>query len=124
MLKTALYQPFLYCLLHHQVANPQSHASVLLLAQKCLQNCVEALGNMSTISNQWRHGGAWFSLRGVFQNALILLATVRSRKLDAPEGWEVLIEQVLEALGAWEEEASDIRWMKFVLDALMRDTTR
>jgi len=123
-LRQALYQPFLFCLLHHQLEDVQSHESVLRLSQKCLRYCAESLDGLQMERQQWRHGGVWFGLRLMFKSAITLLAAVRSGVMVMPEEWQSLVHRAQVVLVMWEKDAIDIHWMREILDSIISDTRK
>lgn len=70
----------------------------------------------------WRHGGAWFKLRSVFNSSLMILAAARTERVEPPADWVYSVKLALRILECQENEANDVLWMKMILHSLFEDT--
>ncbi|KAF7596822.1 hypothetical protein BBP40_012422 [Aspergillus hancockii] len=133
-----LYQPFLYYAIHHPISTGQGACEA-----QCCALPSEELTNISTLVQsglncalkilearclRHRHHGIWFDLRALVTSSLIVIAAVKSGNLDVPGidrqvGLKCRFGTTLEALDYWEEEASDIKKARRVLEDLLTEVS-
>lgn len=116
-----LYHPMVYIVIHGSSDEPHFPTSITL-ARKCLTYSAEIIGRHH--EDHWRHGGLWFTLRTSFRAALSILAAIRSGIIDVPTDWQMLLQKVIKQHRSWENEATNIKWMRHILESLFQDTLK
>lgn len=114
-LNERIWRPFLYLAIHHQYTG-EDQITVSNYAQKCLDLLVQSIDHGAI---KHRHHGAWYMCRQMFTMALLLLAAVKSRKIDMPMDWRPKVEMVLSVLKYWELEAPDLCHARSVLESAL-----
>ncbi|KAH7064205.1 hypothetical protein BKA63DRAFT_180642 [Paraphoma chrysanthemicola] len=111
-----VFTPLLYYAVHHpaqQSIPPEvlafSREAVSIYAARILHN-----------DNHHRHGGTWFTCRGTFASALLILGVVHrsNPNLLPPVDWESLVIVAISTLKRWESQSGDIRRLRETLEKL------
>lgn len=141
-MRSWLYQPFLYYVIHNpnQRKHGEAIASTLSAEQDhILRNLISLavecnLKILETRSLLHRHHGIWFDLRALVTAMLLLIAAARSGHVELPkelfEVPDVLNPQLgqspfdnaFRALRFWEEESLDIYESRLLLQELLEET--
>lgn len=114
---TLLYRPFLFLATHDQEVI-QRDPRVQVLAEKCLRNCFHI---SSSVGIKHRHHGTYFVGRGLFSIGLIILATVKTGRLNVPSDWRRHMDHILAFLEYWELESPDLARGRAILQETLRE---
>ncbi|KAL2840406.1 hypothetical protein BJY01DRAFT_236758 [Aspergillus pseudoustus] len=124
-LKSYLYRPFLYYVIHHPDCKPETYRILEPLAMKAITTIIESI----TFGRFYhRHHGTWFCCREVTSYALLLLAAHKSGlttsgQLDSPHeglGYAELVKICVDVLRYWQADSPDIAKSREVVE-LLRD---
>ena len=130
-----LYQPFLFFAVHHPTGTASPFPSALPSAlasdelatvQGLVQSGLDcSMKILQARCLRHRHHGIWFDLRALVTASLIFIALARSGNTTLPSihprGLRNHLNNTLEALTYWEDEAPDIKKARGVLDNLLRE---
>lgn len=112
-----IHRPFLYYAIH-QPADDEFLDRVKPLAEACLRSGVE-----STLQSPLhRQHGTWNVCRGAVVRTLMILAAVRSGRVELPERWREALDRGMEILRLWKAEAPDLEAAYGVLEKIRADT--
>ncbi|KAF2086368.1 hypothetical protein K490DRAFT_7350, partial [Saccharata proteae CBS 121410] len=106
-----VFRPFLYLAVHNQ-GNEELRERVDPLVQKHLDACVAWIQQCSA---HHRHHGIWYVLRQEFGIALMILAAIKSGMVREVTTWVRIVGKIITDLEYWEDEASDIREAKMII---------
>lgn len=79
--------------------------------------------NIDEATIKHRHHGSWFCCRKVFSRALLMLAAVRSGKIEVFGDWHTSIELVIKYLSYWAAESPDLFVARTILETLYSQVT-
>ena len=130
-----LYQPFLFFAVHHPTGTAPTFTDVLpspmtsdefATVQGLVQSGLDcSMKILQARCLRHRHHGIWFDLRALVTASLIFIALARSGNMHLPNihprGLRNHLNNTLEALTYWEDEAPDIKKARGVLDNLLRE---
>lgn len=110
-----IWRPVLYVAIHDEVPAADTSA-VNVASAKCLDMCFELLEGGRL---KHRHHGCWLTIRCMFSTALVILAAVKSRKVDVRSDWAWFIHVFQSYLRYWEQECPDLEAMRTGLANLL-----
>ncbi|KAH6611694.1 hypothetical protein C7974DRAFT_407198 [Boeremia exigua] len=112
-----IYRPFLYLAIHLPDGSPAQQL-IGPHVEKCLEACLQ---HAARGSGRHRHHGTWYQNRSVFTKSLLLLAAVRSRRVNVPAGWRETVHQTTIGLRFWQKEAPDLGRAADILQKLLHN---
>jgi hypothetical protein len=114
-LRLLLYRPFLYLAIHQSPSWPH-HTVIIPYVEICLDGCIK--GALQGVQRH-RHHGTWYVNRIVFSCALMILAAVKSRRVDVPTTWQTAVHTAIAGLSFWEKEAPDLGKGRVILQTIL-----
>ncbi len=115
--RDCIYRPFIYLAIHESTTSSTRHA-INPYVQRCLNACMQ---NALRGSQRHRHHGTWYRNRIIFSEALVILAAVKSRRVDVPAAWRDAVDSVIGGLKFWEMEAPDLQRARIILQMMLND---
>lgn len=117
-----IYQPLLYYVLHRPDAQDLTQ-QIIACTDELMSVCADGIVHYS---RHHRHGGTWFTCRGSFSYALLMLGVVLKADANVPphSDWRQLVLIALSILRKWEEESSDIQRLRTTLERLYSEVCR
>jgi hypothetical protein len=112
-----IYRPFLYLAIHLEASSP-IHQIIEPYVERCLSACIDIA---SKGINRHRHHGTWYLNRTHLCDCVVLLAAVKSRRVNVPEGWRDAVNLSIVGLKFWEREAPDLRRGREILEIILGD---
>lgn len=110
-----IYRPFLYLALHHP-AEDGVHQTIAPFVQRCVGACLACLLRGTP---RHRHHGTWYENRGMFLKSLLIVAAIKSGKVQVPDLWQQGVNLCIAGFKFWELEAPDLREAREVLENLV-----
>lgn len=112
-----IHRPFLYLAIHESTTS-SVRQTIDPYVQRCLDACVQ---NTLRGSHRHRHHGTWYQNRIIFGEALLILAAVKSRRVDVPPIWRDAVNNSISGLKFWELEAPDLQRARVILQMIVDD---
>lgn len=120
--RSYVLRPLLFYVLHRapeQILTTQ----IIACAQELLAVCADSIIHYT---RHHRHGGTWFTCRGSFSSALLILGVVLKAdpNLPPPSNWAPLMEMSVSTLKKWEAQSNDIKKLRVTLERLYAEVCR
>ena len=120
-IRERIYRPFLFLAIH--LPSESYDAQVLDPLVKKHVNAILKLAHQWVVRH--RHHGTWFGARQIFTAGLLILAAVKSSRVDVPKGqWAEAVNLVVASLRYWEVEAPDLRVSRMMLQDIIAGVER
>lgn len=112
-----LYRPFFFI----AISCPYDsclRSEISELANRCVHTCVlYCLRSYRT----HRHHGTWYHTRQLFRMSLVILAAVKSQRVELPADWQAALNKAITVLKYWEGEAPDVKKSREILQDIMNE---
>jgi Fungal Zn(2)-Cys(6) binuclear cluster domain len=112
-----LYRPFLYIAISRPYESVL-RSEILQLAKRCVQICVSYCLKSY---RRHRHHGTWYHTREMFRMSLLILAAVKSRRVEVPEDWQAAVNKAILILKYWEDEAADVKKSREIVQDILQE---
>ncbi|KAH7394300.1 hypothetical protein BKA66DRAFT_297023 [Pyrenochaeta sp. MPI-SDFR-AT-0127] len=115
--RSYILKPLLYYALHRSVAQDLP-SKIVTCTQELMSVCAESIVHYD---RHHRHGGTWFTCRGSFSSALLILGVVLKNDpfIAPPSNWRTLVARSVSTLHKWESKSPDIQKLRITLERLI-----